>query len=297
MAMTNHTITRTDVHSPANFKPENYEFVDAFDNSPEPGSALQGEADFVNDLINKVAAGGGRYANCSQCDHCGARIRYVGVFRHTPTGNHIAVGQVCTANRFPLSNIKFDQLRKQAQLDREAQRLLTAWNDYRAEHSGAVDWAKLDSSTNHFIVDVLSKGRQYGNLSDRQLEAIVKAYDRDNAPEAPPEIKGTIIEGRQIIEGTVVSCREKDSDFGPTWKITVKDDENRCYWGTLPKNLNIVDFSKTYLQANGATSDPQIHLNVRVRFTAAVTRSDRDRAFGFYKRPTKASIVTEGGDA
>ena len=88
---------------------------------------------WLRDLVaNSTTA---RYGDCFQCDHCGARIRYVGVLRHIPTGDHIAVGQTCMDNRFPLSTAEFQAMRKAAQLDREAHRLLTAWNEYKADHA------------------------------------------------------------------------------------------------------------------------------------------------------------------
>ncbi len=52
-----------------------------------------------------------------------------------------------------------------------------AWTDYQASHPA--DWDALKASTNGFVADVMGKGRRYGNLSDRQFAAIVKAVARD----------------------------------------------------------------------------------------------------------------------
>ena len=167
--MMNTTAKRTDIHRPEVFNPENYTFVGAYDNAW--GSSRNRVADLVAKNREDGLAGHVRYGDGRQCDHCGAVIRYVGLFRHEPTGDVLSVGQVCTSERFPLTKWQFDLLRKAAAAERAEQRILNAWTEFKDSHS-EVDWTFLSESTNPFVKDVLAKGRRYGNLSTRQIEAI-----------------------------------------------------------------------------------------------------------------------------
>jgi hypothetical protein len=285
---------RTDIHRPAEFDPEQYTWVGGFDNSPAPGSFMGDPQTYTMDdgteqigtnwlnaeyrwlrglvEVSKTAA----YGTCWQCDHCGARIRYVGVFRHGPTGDHIAVGETCAEGRFTYDKATFDRLRKQAQLDREAQKILQGWNTYRAEH--AADWEALDASTNDFVKDVLRKGRLYGTLSERQLAAIVKVIDREaekvNQADAPEEVKVDAPAGRQTFTGTVVGRKLHEGYYGSQLKMTVKVTTPEgiwLCWVTVPTNVDV---------ERGDT----------VTLTANLTVSDRDPAFAFGKRPTKVTV-------
>ena len=167
--MTNITAKRTDIHRPEVFNPENYTFVGAYDNAW--GLSRTGVQDLIAKNRQDGLAGQVRYGNGRQCDHCGAVIRYVGMFRHEPTGDILSVGQVCTSERFPLTKFQFDTLRKAAAEARKAERILTSWNEFKDSHP-EVNWDSLSNSTNSFVRDVLSNGRRYGGLTPRQTEAI-----------------------------------------------------------------------------------------------------------------------------
>lgn len=303
------TKTRSDVHSPANFNPENYEYVGAYDNSPDPEFHRSVGPNYLKTLLAQSETA--RYGDGFQCDHCGAHIRYVGVFKHIPTGDHIAVGQVCTDNRFPLSKVDFDRLRKQAQLDREQCRLRVAWDLFKTEHSfvaGAdaestvLSWNDFDASENGFVQDVLRRGRQYGSISDRQLEAIYNAVirdreraDREAAEAANPTPTVPVPTGKGIIiTGKVVSAKLKDTDFGSVWKmLVVVDTPEGQYkvWGSCPAGLrdDLIDYGPRL--ANGGFGPPRVTPDLTVTFTANVDRSSDDEAFGFFSRPRKASVV------
>jgi hypothetical protein len=282
-------MSRSDLHRPAEFDPEQYEWVGGYDNNPEwPTHDLL--AFHLRALLaqSKTAA----YGDGTQCDHCGAHIRYVGVFCHMPTGDHIAVGETCAEGRFSYDKATFDRLRKQAQLDREKQAIKAAWETFQIDHEA--DWEALHASENEFVIDVLRKGRQYGSLSDRQLEAIIKAVARDAAKaEEPEEITVPVPEGRQTITGTVLSVKLQDSYYGETWKMLVKvetPEGSFKVWGTVPQCF--------MLQAN-LRSDSAVEgglawmhrTHPMVTFTATVERSQKDESFGFFKRPAKAQIL------
>lgn len=303
-----HDTNRTDIHRPAELVPENYREVGWYDlgtSTERPSIHLSHEVSADDRLWVGVHGD-----QLHRCDHCGARLRYGAELVHIPTGGHIHVGETCLGNRFNRSSSEFHALRKAAQLDRERQRLLTAWNEYKA--ANPVDWEALSASENGFIKDVLRKGRQYGYLTDNQLAAIVKAYDRDVEYAAKKANEAVIPrvpapEGKTTITGKIVSIKEKDSDWGTVLKCTVvcsTDDGEFVVWGSLARALegewgctecksttsNVVH-KDSCTQSAGFDYIGQAKVGDTVTFSATFTRSNDDESFAFYKRPTKASIV------
>jgi hypothetical protein len=96
--------------------------------------------------------------------------------------------------------------------------------------------------------------------------------------------------------------------------MLVKDDRGFKVWGSIPSCLQLFDIEVSEeieadhverIRNNGhdvkhvdgkwiLTTQQQRSLDKgdRVRFTATVTPSNDDAKFGFYKRPTKAELVT-----
>lgn len=95
--------------------------------------------------------------------------------------------------------------------------------------------------------------------------------------------KADVPEGRQVVEGVVISERVKEDAFSDAGRfvITVEVETDAGafrVWGTEPKALR---------EAPGLTGS-------RVRFTATLKRSDRDPAFGFFSRPSGAEVLELG---
>lgn len=274
---------RTDIHAPKSLVTEDYEYVGAFDNGEHFGHYnlifLQRSLELRQLLAGSKTA---QYGNGAQCDHCGAHIRYVGVLRHIPTGDHIAVGEVCLDNRFPLSTQEFHRLRKAAELDRQAHKIQLDWAAYIAEHS-EVDWVALFDSSNSFVQDVLRKGARYGNLSQRQLDAIVGAVERDGqraerqAAEAlEPKVAVPDTDARILVEAELLHKKWEDNQFGGGFKGLLKVTTTAGsykLWGNLPKAVT------------------QAEQGARIRFEAKVVRSDKDESFGFWSNPRKAVVL------
>lgn len=268
-------MARKDPHRPVNLVPEDYTPVGYYDcgwDSDGFSTELPSSYDPVGPYADKP----------ERCDHCGAHIRY-GCILAWAGGGHIHVGEICMGNRFTLSTAKFQKLRKAAALDRKAQKIKTAWAEYRAANEA--DWEALDASENGFVQDVLRKGRLYGNLSDKQLAAIQKAVDQDvekmiAAAAAPPT--APVPTGKGVaIEGVVVSVKWQDSYYGGTQKmlVVVETPEGEFkVWGTVPSSL------------------PNTEKGDRVSFVAEVSPSEDDKSFGFFKRPRNAQVVEEGFD-
>jgi hypothetical protein len=275
---------RLDAHSPLNLVTEDYRYVGAYDNED---IFFQEDSRYLRDFLAHSTTA--RYGNGHQCDHCGAHIRYVAVLLHVPTQDHIAIGETCLGNRFALASRDFHTLRQQAANARKEHRLLTAWNEYKAEHPG-VNFDLLATSENAFIKDVLAKGRQYGNLSDNQLNAIVRAFERD-AQRAVEQAAQALVpkvdcpEGKRItITGRLVSRKWKETQFGSVEKCLVVVDTGAGeykVWGSISQALR----------------DQGVQVGDLVTFSANVERSSDDHSFGFFSRPTKAQVLSVPVDA
>lgn len=85
--------------------------------------------------------------------------------------------------------------------------------------------------------------------------------------------------GKIVITGTVLSIKSQESNYGTTLKMLVRDDSGFKVWGSVPSKINQDDLK-----------------GCRVTFSGTVSVSDNDQYFGFFKRPTKASIIDQAPD-
>jgi hypothetical protein len=154
-------------------------------------------------------------------------------------------------------------------------------DDERA--AAAIEWAQgIDANVDNSYLS---------NLHQISLEAVllpqhyglaasmIAAYEREmvkvalRAAEAA-EVAGVVVEGRCVIEGTVLSTKLVESGYGESLKMLVRVEQADGVvrlWGSVPSSI-----------------DPEI--GDTVRFTATV-ETGRDADFGFFKRPTKAEVV------
>lgn len=130
-----------------------------------------------------------------------------------------------------------------------------------------------------------------GELSEKQVEALRKFV----TPKPADENSSPVIEGRIEIHGVVVSTKvTPDNGYGEGYKMIVRDERGFKVWGSIPNNLwNEVEFLGSYRKNSwGETAGVMEKLvGMEVKFSATVEKSDRDEAFGFFKRPTKAEVV------
>lgn len=275
---------RTDAHSPTNLVTEDYEYLFAADLASPWALGLNSNPagqELLRSLCNYGPTDPHPYHE--QCSHCGAHVRYTAWLRHVPTGYTISVGETCLDNRFGRATADFQRLRKQAQLDREAQKIRKAIDEFVAANP---DLAWMDRNgevpeivaNNSFVLDVARKLRLYGSLSERQVEAvrrsIASAIERQAQREqdAVEHPAAPVVEGRTQITGEVLSTKAQYSDYGMTIKMLVRDDRGFKVWGTIPSQISVEKGS-------------------RVQFTATVTKSNDDEAFGFFKRPTQGRVL------
>ena len=99
--------------------------------------------------------------------------------------------------------------------------------------------------------------------------------------------------GWQVIEGVVKSAKWVDTTAGyreiSTLKMTVEMDGGQRVYGAVPAAI-LDALTGGVISGGDAPRDEQLK-GRRVEFTATVQVSDNDPAFGFYSRPSKASLV------
>jgi hypothetical protein len=94
------------------------------------------------------------------------------------------------------------------------------------------------------------------------------AERRETAEDAPT--------GRATVIGVVLKTDMKENDFGYRKVMTVLDDRGFKVWGTVPKAIS-----------------EALKVGDRVQFTAALTPTERDATFAFFKSPSKATVLAE----
>jgi len=296
------TMKRTDEHAPSRIKPNDYEFIGFDYYGPEVGV----ETDQREIHAHQRETGGdySEHAHGGTCMVCGASAFYVAVFYYPKTNVYITVGQEC-ASKMELStgaSGDWNAFKKAARASIEAhagkQRaftvlcekgLQTAWymwtadcNDLPVDETWPIK--NYDDGSEKIIGyhllkecmtvrDMVSKLVRYGSMTEKAegylrtlLTRIAKYPEMMAARKAEKEAAADCPTGRTTVEGIIVKLAWHESDFGKVQKMTVKATTGFMVWTTVPSGLDA---------EKGAT----------VKFTVTLTPSDRDKKFGFGKRP------------
>lgn len=155
-------------------------------------------------------------------------------------------------------------------------------------------------SDEDFLGSLYRQLTRKGDLSERQIAAALRSQEREAEFTARRETErealrdvDPIVEGRREIEGEVLSTKWKESMYGTTLKMLVREDDGNKVWGTVPEALQQLTF-ETWSEVD-QTYVPGIELKgSRVALTAEVTRSEDDEHFGFYKRPKNPRLIEAG---
>ena len=295
------TATRTrrrDIHAPAaaGFDPAAYRLVGCFDAQDAISNLELAEA------RGRLSGDGYRLGNGSNCNcgHCGAAIRYSALLVRDDVREFIHVGEVCLDNRFQaLTKEEFKRLRETARLNRERANFEERIDALVEQHPHLQRLLNNDAVVQGslFLSDVRRKFVESGRLTDNQINAVQRAFEGEErrqkwaAEKAERETKWAAEkaalqaagveapEGRVEVEGEIVSIKWHEATYGygrsaGSYKITVKADAGWSVWATLPSGLD----------SEGAKGR-------RIKFTATLTRSDRDRTFAFGKRPSNATFI------
>lgn len=282
---------RSDIHRPSVIKPEDYQFICVqylWTKDIDEALFNKQEREAWEKHREETGAKFSGHEHGGTCYCCGAHARFVARYYHEATNCYIDLGEVC-ANKLEMGEPdSFKKLRKQisdirkraagkakAQLVLSELGLSEVWELF-------IDESPMKYREEFILCDMVANLVKYGDLSEKQVKLVHNLLDtlknRDAIEAKRAEEKKSAAdcpEGKQSIEGTVVSLKKHYSPYGDEWKITVKHDSGFLVWGSLPKNLS------------------SIERGYRVRFNATVTRSPNDSKFGFFKRPTKAEIVSQ----
>lgn len=280
------------IHNPSNFKPEDYEVYDYFDNKfPEYHFGMTVEC--FEAICNEWRATKARLFPDSQdiyhCAHCGnGLVRYIVCCLHKPTGKNVVFGDICVA-RLGFTNhndFKAAQIRAKAELAHKRiviyQKYLKTIEKYPALEAAVKNIGNPAHEKNMFAHDVVGKLKTYGELSERQITALVAALKRDEEYAARkatevPEVVGDAPQGREVVEGVVLCKKLKEGDFGDTFKMLVKLTNNSKVWCTCPSEGLI-----------GGSMAIEVGAKIKVR--ATWTRKLEDKTFAFGKRPYLISV-------
>lgn len=290
-------MSRTDIHRPSLADPAEYTFKAAF---------YQGASDAMHDAymldmrdydaaVENFPSFSGNYAEKATCDHCGAAFNHGVLFLHVPSGELVHVGHICAANTVGLPS-KAAATRKRAEQARrnevERQKRQEAGAKWQSENSDVVEYLTKYSvevrdtgrKSHPFLDDMVRSLHKWGTLFPNQANAVRKfiANDAKPRPERTPEPEPTtpLEEGRRVITGKIVSTKWKDTMYGNTPKMLVRQDDGNKVWGTVPEHGFLVD------PDTGATEDLDALRGMKVTLTAKVERSRDDEHFGFFSRPS-----------
>ncbi len=243
------------------------------------------------------------------CDSCGQCIRYVYTLE-SGTGCRFRTGCDCVLKAFAeqLGDPVVRQVKRAAsdfaakakragKVRRERIQKRARLRLFVSENRRAAVSILGDLREDHRIIrDIRAGLLRFGSLSEKQVALVVKlaAETRAKALE-PAEVLVPVpdVNGRVRVSGEVVSCKWQENDYGGRLVMTVRvgDVATGAYllWGSVPGGL--ADAADKLREFGKNQSTGEILRGRRVAFDAAVSRSDRETHFGFFKRPTKPELL------
>lgn len=271
---------RTDVHRPGMINPGDYEYVGV-------------------DYKRKHPVTGGP---AGTCHHCGKAIVWEVKWLHKPSNNVVTFGETCT-EILGMSNDRIAHemvlLKRQAENERRQEKAKLEREDreiqFRAEQPEVVKFLDMleDDESFEFLRDMKQSFAHWGSLTDRQVESVKKCMagrERFLARKMQEAIEEeqipAFVEGRYEMVGTVLSHDWYDNHFtgGRDHKMLVKLDNGNRVFGSVPRDIS------NYLYHNDENESRELK-GMRVKFTATAEQKKGEDHFGYFKRPSKASVV------
>lgn len=210
-----------------------------------------------------------------RCSCCGHSIRWASIVEHLPTKTFHAVGKDCAQGIVSLSRVSAAFAGASVALAQRAEanrREATFRRSAGPEAGAALDWAK--TGVNRTAKDIADKIRKYDTVSDKQVAFLVGLHQRDVAYRNT--LTGGLVAGKQTLAGTVQSVKVQYSDY-----VSQANGKN----GIIKALVQLTNGCKVWGTAPEGTV-----AGTNVTFSAIVELSDKDPAFGFYKRPTKWTV-------
>lgn len=293
---------RTDCHRPGAIIPADYvQVLDYIMPGSEPFD--QWNMPEARALCESVgwASRGQMFGHMGKCGVCGAVFRHGTIYRHEPTGHLVHMGQDCAEKYEILADHDEWDAANEALTRKRAATIQASVNTERRaaqleENPGLVEAFACD----HYIVQDIKRKFEGSNypISAAQIALVFKiAREEKERAERPEETKVPAPEGRQTIEGVLVSKKTYEGPYGSSIKGTIKVTTPEgiwLAWGTLPDALwtNEVNGVDT-LGAVYSTRRVGPERGDTIRLTGTLSRGNEPH-FAFFKRPTKAQIVRKG---
>jgi len=260
------------------FDPSEYSYVETFDHRFNESKDIHGnvfpELHDPLDIYYIEKLGENGY-DCDHCTHCGSALKSGVVYLHKTSGEHIVMGHTCR-NRLDFADADEIQAAHRANRLRLASLRKLMKRNWRWKIVG--EFLIENEDKHHIIADMLRKLNKYFSLSRRQI-AFARKIVRDEAKRAKEKADREARlaqaqdweDGRHEIEGKILSCKWKDSDFGGGYKLLIELEDGRRCWGSAPSKL-----LKETEDVVGLT------IKIKARFRV----SSDDTKFAFFSRPT-----------
>lgn len=289
---------RTDIHRPSVIVPNDYEWVawevvEGYFHGDESAMWIMQEE--RRRITDHMANTGGHYSTHEHGGNCGVcgsvNAVYTVLFWHRPTNTYIRMGQDCAAKcDMAYNSGAFDAFKTACKNalelsagKRKAQAILAnagfdamPWSIYTGTDEQYPRCYEVNT-----IIDIVNSVVKYGHTSERQVaflrvlldkyrnrDAILAAREAEKLAAAPVPVTSERIE----VSGEIVKIAPSDGIYGGL-KMTVKTAAGWMVWGSVPR------------------TDIDLQRGSKVKFFAAVTPSDRDPKFGFFKRPKKLMLA------
>ena len=291
---------RTDVHRPGALIPEHYEYV-GYLIRVVPSKANGWSATLGTDRYYEYRRQGSTadiHHGPFRCDICGAWYHEGVMFQHGPTGEVITAGWMCAEKVEMLFDFRAEKAKSLLEKERALKRM-RRWMRLR-QFVGVYREAKpevlraLRVPDNEFVADVRQRVIEHPEwgLSEKQEGALLRTLHRHlNPPVEEAKVPVPAEDGRQTVEGDVVSVKVKDYGFELRVVMTVKVAEPKgiwLTWGTVPRALeDQMDATLPPDDRPGAFGR-----GARIKFDAKLQVSDTDESFSIFSRPTNAEIVS-----
>jgi len=159
----------------------------------------------------------------------------------------------------------------------------------------------IQGGTVAFLSDLNHKLNRYGNLTENQVAAVVKIKARNDERLAAYAARNEelaevapLAEGRYEITGTIVSTKivEGYDPRDQILKMLVEQADGNRVFGTVPGFLADAVIFGEYNEETKEYDKADLK-GKTITFKATVERSRDDEHFGFFKRPTGATLVEE----
>ena len=283
---------RTDKYKPSTIDPECLEFVGLEHMKMDIGdcSMVLANREIIRAHQDSTGATWSNHTHGGNCHICGAWCIYTACFYDRVENVYIRVGMICAEKlnwgdpalfksfrRACLDALHNKAGKAKAEAILESEGLGHCWKIFTGQAELLSDKAVANAAET--ICDIVSKLVKYGDISASQmtfLHGLVKRIANWPEIKAQREVEHASAAdcptGRLVLSGEIVKTDQQFNEFGGRMVMTVKCDAGFLIWGSIPSAL------------------AGIQRGEQISFTATVTPSDKDPKFGFFKRPTKASL-------